>query len=244
MLHKVFAFSDRRVRELMVPRTDMQVLPVTATFAEVVRLVVSEQHTRMPVYEDSIDDIIGVLNAKDLFQFLADDRSPADFDLRALLRPVPFVPESKAVDDLLAEMKKSRTQMAIVMDEFGGTAGLISLEDLLEELVGEIEDEFDEPEVEIVPLDTGVYRLDGKVRIVDFNERFGTELSSEDYDTIAGLVFGQLGREPLLEDVVEFERHRLVVEAMEGHRITSLRLYIRLEEPAAEGEASGSGEEA
>jgi len=243
MLHKVFAFSDRRVRELMVPRTDMQVLPVTATFAEVVKLVVSEQHTRMPVYGDSIDDIIGVLNAKDLFQFLADDRSPADFDLRGLLRPVPFVPESKPVDDLLAEMKKSRTQMAIVMDEFGGTAGLISLEDVLEELVGEIEDEFDEPEVEIVPLEAGVYRLDGKVRIVDFNERFGTELSSEDYDTIAGLVFGQLGREPLLDDVVEFERHRLVVEAMEGHRITMLRLQLCPEEPALEGEAAGAGEE-
>jgi CBS domain containing-hemolysin-like protein len=243
MLHKVFAFSDRRVRELMVPRTDMQVLPVTATFSEVVRLVVSEQHTRMPVYEDSIDDIIGVLNAKDLFQFLADDRSPADFDLRGLLRSVPFVPESKPVDDLLAEMKKSRTQMAIVMDEFGGTAGLISLEDLLEELVGEIEDEFDEPEVEIVPLSEGVYRLDGKVRIVDFNERFGTELSSEDYDTIAGLVFGQLGREPLLEDEVVFERLRLVVEAMEGHRITSLRLLIRPEEPASDSGGAGASEE-
>jgi putative hemolysin len=233
MLHKVFAFSERRVRELMVPRPDIKALALTSDWDDVVAMVCAEQHTRIPIYDDSIDNIVGVLHTKDLFPFMASGRETSSFQLKNLLRPVPFVPESKAVDDLLADMKKARTQMAIVMDEFGGTAGLISLEDLLEELVGEIEDEFDEPEPEVVKIDAGTYLLDGKVRIADFNERFGTDLPTQDYDTMAGLVFGQLGREPLLEDSVSLERVQLVVAEMEGHRITQLRLHLKPVETAA-----------
>lgn len=241
MLHKVFAFSERRVRELMVPRPDIKALALTSNWDEVVEMVCAEQHTRIPIYDESIDNIVGVLHTKDLFPFMASGRETATFQLQNLLRPVPFVPESKPVDDLLADMKKARTQMAIVMDEFGGTAGLISLEDLLEELVGEIEDEFDEPEFEIIKLESGVYLLDGKVRIADFNERFGTDLPTQDYDTMAGLVFGQLGREPLLEDTVTLERVQLSVAEMEGHRITRLRLQVKAQETAAsESPVSGA----
>ncbi|MEB3197533.1 MAG: hemolysin family protein [Candidatus Sericytochromatia bacterium] len=230
MLHKVFAFSDRRVRELMVPRPDMITLPVTASWADVVKLVCAEQHTRIPVYEETIDNILGVLHTKDLFPFMGEVKDTASFHLRELLRTVPFVPESKPVDDLMTEMKKSRTQMAIVMDEFGGTAGLISLEDLLEELVGEIEDEFDEPEHEVIHLGGGGYSLDGKMRIADFNERFGTELPTLDYDTMAGLVFGMLGREPAVGDLIAVERAHFMVETMEGHRITRLKLELKASE--------------
>lgn len=232
MLHKVFAFSERRVRELMVPRPDIKALALNSNWDEVVEMVCTEQHTRIPIYEDSIDNIVGVLHTKDLFPFMSSGRETSSFQLQNLLRPVPFVPESKPVDDLLADMKKARTQMAIVMDEFGGTAGLISLEDLLEELVGEIEDEFDEPEPEIIKLEAGIYLLDGKVRIADFNERFGTELPTQDYDTMAGLVFGQLGREPLLGDSVALAQVHLSVEGMEGHRITQLRLQLKAPEKA------------
>lgn len=230
MLHKVFGFADRRARELMVPRPDMEVMPVTATWEEVVKTVCEEQHSRFPVYEETVDNIVGVLHTKDLFPFLAAGKSTDEFDLRRLLRDVPFVPESKPVDDLMAEMQKNRTQMAIVMDEFGGTAGLISLEDLLEELVGEIDDEFDEPEAEIELVGDGIYLLDGKTRIADFNDRFGTELPTDDYDTMAGLVFGQLGREPNVGDAVDLERVHLTVHALEGHRITRIRLCLRPEE--------------
>ena len=244
MLHKVFGFADRRARELMVPRPDMRVLPIAATWEDVVKMVCEEQHSRMPVYEDTIDNIVGVLHTKDLFQFMAASKSPEEFELRRLMRDVPFVPESKPVDDLLAEMQKNRTQMAIVMDEFGGTAGLISLEDLLEELVGEIDDEFDDPEVEaeIELQGEGVYMLDGKVRIADFNERFGTELPTDDYDTMAGLVFGQLGREPAVGDLVELERVQLTVHRLEGHRITRIRLFLNPEVANAADDAGLSNE--
>lgn len=242
MLHKVFGFADRRARELMVPRPDMKVLPATASWNEVVELVCEEQHSRMPVYEETVDNIVGVLHTKDLFPFMAAGKSPDEFNLRQLLRDVPFVPESKPVDDLLAEMQKSRTQMAIVMDEFGGTAGLISLEDLLEELVGEIDDEFDEPEDEIELLGEGLYMLDGKLRIADFNDRFGTELPTDDYDTIAGLVFGQVGREPVAGDVVELDRAQLTVHKVEGHRITRIRLGLH-PEPGPEGVGPSTADE-
>lgn len=244
MLHKVFAFADRNAREVMVPRPDMRVLPATATWADVVKNVCEEQHSRIPVYEDTIDNIIGVLHAKDLFKFMGENGAPIDFDIRKVIRDVPFVPESKATDDLLAEMQKSRTQIAIVMDEFGGTAGLVSLEDLLEELVGEIEDEFDEPEPEIVLAGEGIYLLDGKLRIADFNDRFGTELPTNDYDTMAGLVFGELGREPVVGDTIDADRAQLAVHAMEGHRITRLKLCLRPQDQlhGAVGDASGHGD--
>jgi CBS domain containing-hemolysin-like protein len=239
MLHKVFAFADRNAREVMVPRPDMKVLPATATWADVVKNLCEEQHSRIPIFEDTIDNIVGVLHAKDLFQFMAEGAAPADFDLRKVIRDVSFVPESKATDDLLSEMQKTRTQIAIVMDEFGGTAGLVSLEDLLEELVGEIEDEFDEPEPEIVLAGDGIYLLDGRLRIADFNDRFGTELPTADYDTMAGLVFGELGREPVIGDLVDVDRAQLTVHTMEGHRITRLRLRLCLRPQAQEGDEGG-----
>jgi putative hemolysin len=232
MLHKVFAFSDKVAREVMVPRPDIHALSVDATMEMVLEEINEHGHTRFPVYEDNVDNLLGVFHAKDLFPILAGDRD-ALFDLRKLIREVPFVPESKAVDDLLTELKKGKTQIAIVMDEFGGTAGLVTLEDLLEEIVGEIADEFDEDEPELELLGPGVYLLDGGYRIADFNERFATDLPTVDFDTMAGLVFGALGREPQLGDNVALETVAFTVEAMEGHRITRLKLQLH---------ADGSGE--
>jgi CBS domain containing-hemolysin-like protein len=145
---------------------------------------------------------------------------------------VPFVPENKPVDDLLAELKKGKTQIAIVMDEFGGTAGLVTLEDLLEEIVGEIADEFDEEEPELEMLAPGRYAIDGGFRIADFNERFGVDLPTDDYNTMAGLVFGTLGREPLIGDAVEIGPFTFKIVEMEGHRITRLQL-VQGEPPAS-----------
>jgi CBS domain containing-hemolysin-like protein len=227
MLHKVFAFSDRVAREVMVPRPDIKFLSVDVGWKDLLHQVREHAHTRFPVFEDSIDNVLGVFHTKDLFAFL-DEKDPEAFSMRELIREVMFVPENKSVDDLLTEFKKGRTQIAIVMDEFGGTAGLVTLEDLLEEIVGEIEDEFDEPEPDVEQISARQYRLDGGYRIADFNERFGAEFSTEDFDTMAGLVFGALGREPLLNDEVTLERFYLRVEQMEGHRIT--RLYMSYEE--------------
>jgi putative hemolysin len=187
-------------------------------------------HTRFPVYENTIDNIVGVFHAKDLFPYLSASHQPEAFSLRPLLREVPFVPESKPVDDLLTELKKGKTQIAIVMDEFGGTAGLVTLEDLLEEIVGDISDEFDEEEPDLELLAPNHYKLDGRYRIADFNERFGTNLPTDDFDTMAGLVFGTLGREPQVGDEVELDNVAFTVQAMEGHRITRLLLRLRAEE--------------
>jgi CBS domain containing-hemolysin-like protein len=229
MLHKVFAFSDKRAREVMVPRPDMTVLPVDITWQDLVHTVREHAHTRFPVFEENLDNILGVFHTKDLFRFL-EEMAPEDFSMRELIRDVPFVPENKPVDDLLSEFRKGRTQIAIVMDEYGGTAGLVTLEDLLEEIVGEIEDEFDIPELELEMVAPGQYLIDGRYRIADFNERFGTNLPTDDFDTMAGLVFGTLGREPQVGDEVELDNVAFTVQAMEGHRITRLLLRLRAEE--------------
>lgn len=228
MLHKVFAFSDKVAREVMVPRPDIIMLPVDIAWKQLLHEVREHAHTRFPVYEDTLDNVLGVFHTKDLFAFL-DEKSPEEFQLRALIREVMFVPENKSVDDLLTEFKKGRTQIAIVMDEFGGTAGLVTLEDLLEEIVGEIEDEFDVPELEFEQVGPCQYMIDGGFRIVDFNERFGADFSTEDFETMAGLVFGQIGREPAVGDTVQLGRFFFRVEEMEGHRIT--RLFMSYEEP-------------
>jgi CBS domain containing-hemolysin-like protein len=230
MLHKVFAFSDKVAREVMVPRPDINALPIDITWAVLLEEVREHAHTRFPVYENTIDNIVGVFHAKDLFPYLSASHQPEAFSLRPLLREVPFVPESKPVDDLLTELKKGKTQIAIVMDEFGGTAGLVTLEDLLEEIVGDISDEFDEEEPDLELLAPNHYKLDGRYRIADFNERFGTNLPTDDFDTMAGLVFGTLGREPQVGDEVELDNVAFTVQAMEGHRITRLLLRLRAEE--------------
>jgi CBS domain containing-hemolysin-like protein len=239
MLHKVFAFSDKVAREVMVPRPDIKALPVEISWDTLLEEVREHAHTRFPVYEGTVDNIIGVFHAKDLFPYLA-GRPAEVFQMRPLLREVPFVPESKPVDELLTELKKGKTQIAIVMDEFGGTAGLVTLEDLLEEIVGEIADEFDEEEPDLELVEANVYLLDGRYRIVEFNERFGTALPTDDFDTMAGLVFGTLGREPQLGDEVQLDGVLFKVQAMEGHRITRLRLQLHA---AAEAESGAEGAE-
>ncbi|MDB5100715.1 MAG: hypothetical protein JWM80_5136, partial [Cyanobacteria bacterium RYN_339] len=238
MLHKVFAFSDKVAREVMVPRPDINALPVEIGWAALLDDVREHAHTRFPVYEGTIDNIIGVFHTKDLFPYLSSDHQPAAFQLRPLLREVPFVPESKPVDDLLTELKKGKTQIAIVMDEFGGTAGLVTLEDLLEEIVGDIADEFDEDEPDLELLAPNQYRLDGRYRIADFNERFGTDLPTDDFDTMAGLVFGTLGREPQVGDEVELDTVSFTVQAMEGHRITRLLLRLKAENKSDDDSSS------
>jgi CBS domain containing-hemolysin-like protein len=226
MLHKVFAFSDKVAREVMIPRPDIKALSVNVTWHDLLAEVREHAHTRFPVYEENIDNVIGVFHAKDLFAFLS-ERPIEEFNMRALIREVPFVPESKPVDDLLTELKKGKTQIAIVMDEFGGTAGLVTLEDLLEEIVGEIADEFDDEHPEIEMIGPGQYLLDGRYRIAEFNDRFASGLPTDDFDTMAGLVFGTLGREPQVGDEVALGDVSFTVKHMEGHRITRLALHLR-----------------
>jgi CBS domain containing-hemolysin-like protein len=251
MIHGVFGFSDTVAREVMTPRTDVIAVEVTAGLDEVIERISSEGHSRLPVYEESVDNIVGVLLAKDLLPVTrAVDRGEREFDLRAVMREPYFVPDTKPVDDLLAEFKEQGVHFAIVVDEFGGTYGVVTMEDLLEEIVGEISDEYDveeplEPEFEDTP--EGDVLIDGGVSISEVNQRCRLELPEEDFDTIGGYIFGSLGRVPVAGDRVtapgEQGEVELVVEEAEERRVALVRLtrLAGAARAAAEAEASSEG---
>ena len=208
MLHKVFAFADKDAADVMVPRPDVVALPLELPVAELLRLMLQHPYTRYPVYDGELDDVVGVLHVRDLFAALH-DRGIDGVDVRALLRPAIMVPETKRLDELLSDFRATSNHMAIVVDEYGSLAGLATLEDLLEEIVGEIGDEFDVPEAGIRRLGVGRMRLGGSFPIEEFNVRFGTSLPDEDYHSVGGFVFGELGRAPKVGDSVS-DRRRAV----------------------------------
>jgi putative hemolysin len=221
MIQAVIELGDQRIHEVMVPRIAMVTLAASATMDEVIDKVIDEGHSRIPVYEETIDEIIGILYAKDLLPILkrpAAER-PA---LRSLLRPPVFVPESMSVDDLLHEFQRRKVHLAIVLDEYGGTAGLVTIEDLLEEIVGEIQDEYDEEEPLIVRLSDDEARIDGRADIDDLTELFDVELGLEDedeYDTVGGLIYHRIGGVPKPGDQVLVDGLTLTVETTDGRRV-------------------------
>ena len=188
----------------MTPRVDLDAMPVKSDPADVVRVIEQTGHSRIPLYEETDDEILGVVHAKDLLGALAQGRT---VDLRRQLRPVLTVPEGKGVHELLREMRAARTQMAIVQDEFGGTAGIVTIEDIVEELVGDIVDEYDAEEPDIVEMNEG-WLVSGKVHLDDLNEAIGSDFESEEFDTLGGFVFGQFGRQPGEGDSIDLERFR------------------------------------
>lgn len=225
MIHKVFELEDTLVRSIMVPRTDMFCLDVAAPAESILPALREHLHSRVPVYEGSIDIIVGVLYTKDLLPHLGG--LPPDFDLRAHLHPPYFVPESKRADALLQEFQAKKLHMAIVADEYGGTAGLVSLEDLLEELVGEIADEYDEPERLIQRLDATTYRVAGKLAIEELNATTGLAISNQAYETVGGWVLDLFGRVPRKAERAETPELTLTVEKVERTRIVEVLLSLR-----------------
>src|SRR6478735_6650008 len=221
MIQAVIELGDQRIHEVMVPRIAMVTLPVGATMEDAIDIVVQEGHSRIPVFEDSIDEIVGILYAKDLLPFLkasATER-PA---LRSLLRTPVFVPESMSVDDLLHEFQRRKVHIAIVLDEYGGTAGLVTIEDLLEEIVGEIQDEYDTEEPMVVRLSDEEARVDGRASIDELSELFDSNIEFEDedeYDTVGGLIYHRIGGIPSPGDRVELDGLTLTVESTDGRRV-------------------------
>jgi len=230
MIHKVFELEDTPVRSVMVPRTDMFCLDVETPLPEIVPALRENLHSRVPVYEGSIDVIVGVLYTKDLLPYIVTGL-PATFDLRVHLHPPYFVPESKRADALLQEFQAKRLHMAIVVDEYGGTAGLVSLEDLLEELVGEIADEHDEPERLIQRVNETTFRVAGKLPIDELNTVAGLAISRHDYETVGGWVLDLFGRVPRKGERVETVELVVTVEKIERTRI--VEVLIALRKPAA-----------
>jgi putative hemolysin len=231
MIHAVIELGDRRLHEVLVPRTDMIALPVDATYEQAIDTIVGEGHSRIPVYEGTVDEIVGLLYAKDLLPILKAgvDERPA---LRSLLRPPVFVPESMTIDDLLHEFQRRKVHIAIVLDEYGGTAGMVTIEDLLEEIVGEIQDEYDTEEPMVVRLSDDEARIDGRASIDDLGETFDVELELEDedeYDTVGGLIFHRLGDVPEPGDVVRIDDLVLTVESTDGRRVGKV-LVVRVRE--------------
>ncbi len=225
LLEGVFEFSEKNAREVMTPRTGIDALPVDATLDDTLALVEETRRSRYPVYDESIDNIIGLVLAKDLIPVLR--RPAANFDMRALMRPIHVVPGSREVEEVLADFKRQNQHLAIVLDEYGGTAGLVTMEDLLEEIVGEILDEKDEPPEPEEQEAPDLVLVPGSTNIADLNERFGLTVPEEDFTTIGGYVFGMLGRLPSVGDRVTAAGATFAVREMEGRRIETLAVDLR-----------------
>ncbi|HLH68554.1 MAG TPA: hemolysin family protein [Candidatus Dormibacteraeota bacterium] len=223
MIHGIIQIGDKSVREVMVPRTDIQAIPRGASLEEIIQVYRRYRHTRMPVYEGDLDHIVGLLHIKDLLLPLA--QGARDFELTQVMRPIRYTPESKKVDELLHLMQTEKVHMMIVMDEYGGTAGLVTLEDLLEEIVGEIRDEYDVEEEPVQILSDREAVVDARYPMAELNQRLelGVE-ASEDYDSVGGFVYATLGEVPEAGDSFRSGEVQWTVERVEGRRITKVRL--------------------
>lgn len=222
MIHNVFQFGDSQAKDVMTPRTDMVAVDINATYQELGELFKLEQFSRIPVYEESIDQIVGIVTIKDYVFNMTQDEIIC---LKDHVRQAFFTYEYKSTSDLFTEMRAARTQMAIVLDEYGGTAGIVTLEDLVEEIVGDIEDEYDEEKEEIEVIREDEYIVDGSTRIEDVNEMIGTHIESEDFDTIGGYVIELMGRLPEMGDIVENNGITYTIESVDKKRIEKIRIH-------------------
>ena len=230
MLRSIIRLDATTVREVMVPRLDMAVVEADSPLKEVAEIMVSRGHSRLPVYEETIDKILGIIHARDVMASLAMS-DPKD-SLRNLVRPAFIIPETKRVDDLLEELQERRTQIAIVVDEYGGTEGLVTMEDLLEEIVGEIEDEFSRSrDAQVMHQPDGTVLVDAGVTTEHVAEIFGTSIDGTEVDTVGGYVYHSLGRIPQTGDIVETGHLHIEVVSMLGRRLRKLRIH-RIDEGA------------
>ncbi len=233
MIYNVFDFGDSVAKDIMVPRIDMTFVDVGATYEEVISVFREEKYTRYPVFEETTDNVIGIINIKDLL--LAEPGQ--NFCLRNYLREPLYTYEFKKTTELMVELRKTQNNIAIVLDEYGATAGLITLEDMLEEIVGEIRDEYDEDEEDLVRrVAPGEYLVEASTKLDDLNDQLGLELESEDYDSIGGFVIGLLDHLPEAGEEVTYQNLRFVVEKMDRNRIDEIHLYIQSKEDAKDEE--------
>jgi putative hemolysin len=241
MLYKVFDFADKEVSDVMVPRPEVVAISIALPAEEALKAVLESPYTRYPIYRESLDDIVGVLHIRDLIEALHEVGISA-VDLASLVRPAYMVPETKDLGALLTEFRRTNQHMAIVIDEYGSMEGIVTLEDLLEEIVGEIEDEFDLPDETVERVDDHTIRIDGTFPIDDFNEQFDCDLPDEDFHTVAGFVFGLLGRTAAPGDEVGHDGLVFRVDSVEGQRIDRLTVTFKPWERPPETEPQANGE--
>jgi len=232
LIHSIFEFGDTIVREVMVPRPDVVAIEAYRPLRDVQALVLQHGYSRLPVYDDDLDNVVGFIYAKDVLKAIHQGKQ--DLPLREACRPAHFVPESKKAADLLRQMQREKFHITLVTDEYGSVSGLVTLEDLLEELVGEIEDEYDRAEPEIAEVSEGVYRVDGKVGIDEVNELFDVELPDEEWDTVGGLMLGLLGSIPEEGEEVAFQSLVFTAERVDGRRIAKVLITRKEPDPQPE----------
>jgi len=223
MIQNVFEFGDLQIKDVMIQRTDIIAIDIDTPFQEIIDIVKHEQFSRYPIYKEGIDNIVGILNVRDLI-FLNNEKE--SFNIEKYIRKPYYTFEFKKISDTFKEMKKNRMHISIVLDEYGGTAGIITIEDLIEEIVGDIEDEYDEFESEIQFVKDGEYIVNGSTKISTVNEMLGTDFESEDFDSIGGLIIESLGRLPKLGEKVQHDHVKLVVESIERNRIIAIKVYV------------------
>jgi len=222
MICNVFDFADQLVKDVMIQRMDIIAIDMNASYDEIIKIIKNEQYSRYPIYSKRIDNIVGILNVKELVY-----RDPEEiFDIKKFVKKPYYTFEFTNTSELFNEMKKRRTHMAIVLDEYGGTAGIVTIEDLVEEIVGEISDEYDMHTQEIETIREGEYIVDGSTRIEELNELIGTEIESEHYDSIGGFVIELMGRLPRQGESVEHMGTKFIIESMERNRIRKIRVLM------------------
>jgi len=231
MINSIFKFDDKLAQEVMTPRTEVYVINIETPLNEYLDELIDERYSRVPVYEDDIDNIIGILYMKDFFSE-ARKHGFENVDIRSILHPPYFVPETKNIDELFRELQASKKHMAILIDEYGGFSGIVSIEDLIEEVMGNIEDEYDEDEPAIKAVDNNTFIISGKLSISDFNDYFNARIESENYDTISGFIIENIGRIPKSTEEQNIECENLIfkIEEVKEKRIEKIKLFIRNEE--------------
>jgi CBS domain containing-hemolysin-like protein len=246
MIRGVVELSGTTVKEVMVPRTDTVFLSASASKDELLGLIADSEHSRFPVYQDTIDNVIGILYVKDVLKALVRDaaqsaarftaqntaRSSADhpaFDIKALVRKPFFVPVSKHINDLLRELRRRRVHIAVVVDEYGGVSGIVCMEDIIEEIVGDIQDEFDHETEDLLQVSEGVWICDARISLKDLAEGTGLELPADDFDTLGGFVFDLFGKIPVKYEKTVYNGTDFIIQEMDGHKINSVKIAHRKE---------------
>lgn len=223
MIYNVFEFGDLQIKDVMIQRTDISAIDIDSDFNKIMEIIKKDKYSRYPIYDGNFDNIIGIVNVKDLIY--AEDTT-GDFNITKYIREPYYTYEFKRITELFKEMKKNRVHMAIVIDEYGGTAGIVTIEDLIEEIVGEIEDEYDEVEKEVEKINEQEYVVDGSIKIAFINGFFDLDMVSEDFDSLGGFIMGELGRLPEVGEAVVHENVKFTVQSISNHRIQKIRVQI------------------
>ena len=227
MIQGVVELPHTTAKEVMVPRIDAVFISADADREELLNRIIESGHSRFPVYEETIDNVIGILYIKDLLKSMVVDSS---IDVRKLAREPFFVPESKPIDDLLKELRRRKVHIAVVVDEYGGVSGLVSMENIIEEIIGDIQDEFDNEKEDIVSMGGGVWLCETRVNLEDLSERVGIELPEEDFDTLGGFVFDLFGKIPVKHEKAQWGGHDFIIHDVEGHKINSVKIVVNKKE--------------